>query len=532
MEGQFSDAEEDCQHVTFQRGKPLTMPRELESFENLTVDNLVNEADESDDFSDDGFYETHIASGISSINAVSVGNFSCQDKTSKVSDYQPPDKIFKRYLNKINVDKFEGLHLPGNVGNSLLESNRKADAEKNRRKDKHDRATVEQVLDPRTRMIVFKLLNRGTITNINGCVSTGKEANVYHASGKDDEEYAIKIYKTSIMIFKDREKYVSGEFRFRNGFCKHNPRKMIRTWAEKEIRNLSRLHSAGIVVPQPILLRSHVLLMQFVGHNGWPAPKLKDADLTTSRACKLYRECVIMMWKMFNKSKLVHADLSEFNLLYYEGQIYVIDVSQSVENDHPHALEFLRKDCTNINEFFRKKDVATMTVKELFDFITDPTVTETNMEEYLDRVSEIAAVRTIEERTAQELIDEEVFKKAYIPKTLREVVDAERDIMNAKKGDASLVYKTIVGMKDDLSEPQKVPEILLNSGASSSSEDDACDEETEKSNFVDSARPRDESPNSKKLRKKAVKEKQAENRKTKMKKSEKKRLEKKGKKNK
>nr|CAD7414912.1 unnamed protein product [Timema cristinae] len=68
-------------------------------------------------------------------------------------------------------------------------------------------------MDPRTRMILFKLLNRGTIASINGCISTGKEANVYHATSKSGEDRAIKIYKTSILIFKDRDKYVSGEFR-------------------------------------------------------------------------------------------------------------------------------------------------------------------------------------------------------------------------------------------------------------------------------------------------------------------------------
>ena len=50
-------------------------------------------------------------------------------------------------------------------------------------KDKADRATAEQVMDPRTRMILFKLLNRGSIKHIDGCISTGKEANVYHAIG-------------------------------------------------------------------------------------------------------------------------------------------------------------------------------------------------------------------------------------------------------------------------------------------------------------------------------------------------------------
>lgn len=177
----------------------------------------------------------------------------------------------------------------------------------------------------------------------------------------------------------------------------------------------------SLIVPKPVLLRSHVLVMSFCGENGWPAPKLKDVEMSSSKARELYRDCVIMMWKIYSKCKLVHADLSEFNLLYHDGQIIVIDVSQSVEHDHPHAFEFLRKDCTNISEFFRKREVATMTVKELFDFITDPTINDSNLDEYLEKMSEQIADRDVNAITEQEKIDEEVFKKAYIPKRLDEV---------------------------------------------------------------------------------------------------------------
>ena len=72
---------------------------------------------------------------------------------------------------------------------------------------------------------------------------------------------------------------------------------------------------------------------------------------------------------------------SEFNLLYHEGKAVVIDVSQSVEHDHPNALEFLRKDLTNINEFFRKRKINVLTVKELFDFVVDPTIEKGKAEE-------------------------------------------------------------------------------------------------------------------------------------------------------
>lgn len=90
----------------------------------------------------------------------------------------------------------------------------------------HYPALARQVLDPRTRMILFKMLSSGVIDEINGCVSTGKEANVYHATKSTGEQLAIKIYKTSILVFKDRDKYVTGEFRFRAEYCKSNPRKV------------------------------------------------------------------------------------------------------------------------------------------------------------------------------------------------------------------------------------------------------------------------------------------------------------------
>jgi len=99
------------------------------------------------------------------------------------------------------------------------------------------------------------------------------------------------VYKTSILVFKDREQYISGDYRFSNGCSKGNPRKMVRNtpllllppppahaplpppsfqvkmWAEKEARNLSRMHEAGIRCPKPLLLRNHVLAMTFIGRD-------------------------------------------------------------------------------------------------------------------------------------------------------------------------------------------------------------------------------------------------------------------------
>ncbi|XP_043206176.1 serine/threonine-protein kinase RIO1-like [Amphibalanus amphitrite] len=465
-------------------------------------------------------------------------------------NFQPSKNLMMRYSNRINLDRYDGPRVSHAVRNQISEAAKRDDSARIRTKDKKDRATVEQVLDPRTRMILYQLMDREYFTEINGSVSMGKEANVFHASGapplNEDgtgTERAVKIYKTSILTFKDREKYVAGEFRHRHGYSKHNPRKMVQTWAEKEMRNLTRLTRAGVPCPQPVLLRSNVLVMGFIGEQGRAAPKLHDASISSSKARELYLDVVKMMRTIYHECRLVHADLSEYNMLYFKGRVYIIDVSQSLEHDHQNSLFFLRKDCTNITNYFTRLQVATMTVRELFDFIVDPNIGADNQADYLSRMMAVTAERG--QLTNQQIVDEEVFKNAYIPKRLDEVFNAERDIKQAKSGERELIYSTITGIKPDLSAVQLVPTRLGQTAghsegeegeegdaSGSSGEEDSEDSEDEDggSKFVNSRRPRDESPDSKKERKKAVKEQKAEKRKSKVKKHIKKRKEKENKK--
>lgn len=72
---------------------------------------------------------------------------------------------------------------------------------------------------------------------------------------------------------------------------------------------------------------------------------------------------------LYQECHLIHADLSEYNLLYYNEKIYVIDVSQSVEHDHPQAFNFLRRDIINVNDFFDRKGVSVFTPQQVFLFI-------------------------------------------------------------------------------------------------------------------------------------------------------------------
>lgn len=86
-------------------------------------------------------------------------------------------------------------------------------------------------------------------------------------------------------------------------------------WAEKELRNLNRLQMAGLPTPKPVTVRSHILVMQFLGKDGWPAPRLKDATLTITKLQQAYEQCTRLIRIMFHQCRLVHADLSEYNML-------------------------------------------------------------------------------------------------------------------------------------------------------------------------------------------------------------------------
>ncbi|KKZ61350.1 RIO kinase 1 [[Emmonsia] crescens] len=338
--------------------------------------------------------------------------------------------------------------------------------------DKSDRATSEQVLDPRTRMILLQMINRNVVSEVNGCLSTGKEANVYHAVSypEDDGEplqRAIKVYKTSILVFKDRDKYVSGEFRFRQGYNKSNNRAMVKVWAEKEMRNLKRLYAAGIPCPEPIYLRLHVLVMGFLGNSkGFAAPRLKDVDLAgpdpEEQWRALYIELLGHMRTMYQECRLVHADLSEYNILYHQNKLYIIDVSQSVEHDHPRSLEFLRMDIKNVTDFFRRKGVHTLSERTIFEFTTahgGPKATpgSNDMSEAIEKL--FATREQIEDEgdadadadaDAKDEVDAAVFRQQYMPQTLEQVYDVERDVEKLRKGQGQdLVYRELLANEGD-----------------------------------------------------------------------------------
>lgn len=411
-----------------------------------------------------------------------------------------------------------------------------------REKDKSDRATTEQVLDPRTRMLLLHMINQGVVSEIEGCISTGKEANVYHASldteteGKDGEpitkieQRAIKVFKTSILVFKDREKYVTGEFRYRSGYNKSSNRAKVKVWAEKEFRNLSRLHEAGLPVPKPHKLKQHVLVMDFLGDKkGWGAPLLRDVEFEDENAVprweKLYRQLCGYMRIMYKKCKLVHADLSEYNVLYNDDKLWIIDVGQSVEYDHPRSLDFLRMDIKNVTSFFSRKGVRVIPEQALYSFVTldQGSLEMSEMLDDLDKLARLAfKAETAGEDQDSEDVDLAVFRQQFMPQTMNQVPDYERDAEKVEKGEsADLVYHQSL-----LADPESDVEAQADGDSEVSSDsDDDEDENHDPSEGRHASRrnlKRFKDTDEKRVHKQKVKEEKREQRQAKMPKKDKK----------
>lgn len=222
------------------------------------------------------------------------------------------------------------------------------DSWRERIKDDDQRKTIDEVFDQETLLSIYKVFNDGILETVDYPVSTGKEGNVFKCTSKKGL-VALKIYRVATSTFKHISKYIAGDARFR-GFA-GNKRKLIHTWARKEYSNLERMLKGGVRVPKPLAYRNNILVMEYIGDETAPAPLLKDVKVQRPR--KLFEDVIENMRKI-NDVGLVHADMSEFNILMEDGKPVIIDVAQGVPLDHPLAEQWFERDVENMARYFRK----------------------------------------------------------------------------------------------------------------------------------------------------------------------------------
>jgi RIO kinase 1 len=231
-----------------------------------------------------------------------------------------------------------------------------------RTKRSEEYEVLEEVFDRSTLMTIYDFLNKGTIDQIFGAVKAGKESKLYWGTDKQGTPLAIKIFLTVSAEFKrgGMVPYIEGDPRFAH--MKRDTRSLVYAWTQKEFKNLQQATSAGVRVPKPVDVSHNVLIMEFIGEEGVSAPLLREIELKNPR--RVYSQIVVNVKRLYQKARLIHGDLSEYNVMIWKNKPVLFDVSQSVLLEHPMASQLLDRDIENLNRYFKRLGIEVPTTEE------------------------------------------------------------------------------------------------------------------------------------------------------------------------
>jgi RIO kinase 1 len=232
-----------------------------------------------------------------------------------------------------------------------------------------DYKVLDNVFDMPTLRTINDLRSEGRIQYIKSSLAAGKESKVYLAVAPDGSLRIVKIYLTVSAEFKKRMQYIAGDPRFSD--VKRGSRSLIMAWARKEFKNMQTAHVSGIRVPLPIEVRNNVLVMEFVGDSeGNPAPKLVNTEELSSDD---YQQVIKQMTMLYQKARLVHADLSEYNIFKTDFGVMLFDFGSAIDIQHPNSKQFLLRDIININRFFEKRRIDVLNIAQVVEEIRGDT---------------------------------------------------------------------------------------------------------------------------------------------------------------
>jgi len=231
-----------------------------------------------------------------------------------------------------------------------------------REKDSELYKIANEVFDRTTKETLAYLHRRGKIEELYGVISTGKEANVFAGVDADGRRIAVKVYRTYTTEFRRIWEYLAADPRV--GYLPKDMRKLIFVWTRREFKNLQRAIKYAVRVPEPIIFRNNVLVMEFIGDEA-PAPRLKDVERELERSDfeELYDYLMGVIERLWRRGDMVHGDLSEYNVLLWEGPV-VIDWSQATVRRNRMSVELLKRDLRNVINYFGRKGVDVDDVDE------------------------------------------------------------------------------------------------------------------------------------------------------------------------
>ncbi|CAA9572113.1 MAG: hypothetical protein AVDCRST_MAG86-1863 [uncultured Truepera sp.] len=207
------------------------------------------------------------------------------------------------------------------------------------------------------------LFEQGLVTELLGELKSGKEATVYLARGPRGL-VAAKLYRdAAVRSFKNDHLYRDGRFigdaRVKKAIdqrSKTGVSAQQALWIMHEYGQLWALYNAGVPVPKPLVgpgaddcaKAGRVVLMDFIGDDEGAAPRLADVRLSPAEAEDAFNQSVALLTQLLKLGK-VHGDFSAYNLLWWHGEVIIIDVPQMVEvEENRSAGELLERDVVSL----------------------------------------------------------------------------------------------------------------------------------------------------------------------------------------
>lgn len=211
------------------------------------------------------------------------------------------------------------------------------------------------------------MFERGILVGIDAELKSGKEATVYLGRSPSGLA-AVKVYRDrAVRSFKADDRYRAGRYvgdtRTEKAMARrtgYGRRAQAALWAAHEYHVLWRLHAAGIAVPEPLVgpepfeiaRAGEVVAMRYVGDHDGPAPRLADVRLDPDEAAAAFEGSVAALGAIW-RAGYVHGDFSTYNLLWWHGEVVVIDLPQAVETRQREARALLERDARSLCGSFR-----------------------------------------------------------------------------------------------------------------------------------------------------------------------------------
>ena len=204
--------------------------------------------------------------------------------------------------------------------------------------------TYENVFDQSTLRGLFKVSSQGYFDEIKSPVKIGKESNVFTVES-GDELRIVKVYRTAASFAKMMD-YMRADPRYMN--VNGSKLTVVYAWAKKEFANLLKARKGGVTVPTPYAVHKNILCMEMIG-DSTPAPMLhkRSPDNIELFYKRLRREI-----KKLYKARLVHTDISEYNILNFNDKPILIDFSHAIDLRYPGVEKFLMRDINNLVRYF------------------------------------------------------------------------------------------------------------------------------------------------------------------------------------